>query len=158
MISCTSYRVELALSKSGKPFHEVEYQKEEDGSFCPILKILVGKDKKEISAYADTGCTSGLSVFKEQIEDIDIGTKISDDNNPTPCIMADGHVIGADEYLATVSIEGEEKEVNISVIDPNKDMGYVSFKAMTPLLGRDFLDKFDVLYKGEEKKIALFKC
>lgn len=146
------------MSQFEKPFHEVEYRKEEDGSFCPILKILVGKNKKEIFAYADTGCTSGLSVFREQVEGIDIGTKISDDNNPTPCIMADGHVIGADEYLAIVSIEEEEKEVNISVIDPKKDMGYVPIKAMTPLLGRDFLDRFDVLYKGMEKKIALFKC
>lgn len=138
-----------------EPFHEVEY-KEEDGDICPILEITVGKNKEKICVYADTGCTTGISVFKEQIAGIDIGTKISDE--PSPCIMADGHVIGAHEYQTIASIDGEEREMTVSVIDPTIDMGYVSIEKIQPLLGREFLDTFDVLFKGKQRKIALFKC
>jgi hypothetical protein len=83
---------------------EVEYRVA-DGRLCPILEITVGKNKKKILAYADTGCDTGISLFKEQIEDVDIGKKIS--TSPSPCILADGHVIGADEYLTIASINGE---------------------------------------------------
>ena len=143
------------MSENKRPFHEVEYRKENSGS-CPILDILVRKSKKKISAYADTGCTTGISLFKEQIVGTDLGIKINDE--PSPCIMADGHIIGADEYLTVTSINGEEREIVISVIDPSIILGFVSPQRMEPLLGRDFLDTFDVLFKGKEKKIALFKC
>lgn len=143
------------MTADKKPFHEIDYI-DEDGDLCPILVVAVGKDGKELPAYADTGCTAGIALFKEQIKDIDIGTKISDE--PSRCIMADGHIIGADEYLATVSISGEKREVVISVIDSTKILGTVPVEKMTPLLGRDFLDHFDVIFKGKNKQIALFKC
>lgn len=137
------------------PIHEVEY-KREDGEFCPLLEVVIGKSKKRILAYADTGCTSGISLLKGQIKDFDIGQKINDE--PIPCIMADGHIIGADVYLSSIKIGTEKKDVAISVIDPSKVMGSTPVEKMTPLLGRDFLDSFDVLFKGKEKKIALFKA
>lgn len=143
------------MTPERKPFHEAEY-KEEEGNLCPILELIVGKDKDKISAYADTGCTTGIFVFQEQIKDIDIGTKINDE--PSPCIVADGHIIGADEYVTTACIDGEERLIVITVIDPTKLLGSVSTGKITPLLGRIFLDTFDVLFKGKQKKIALFKC
>lgn len=143
------------MTPQKEPFHEVEY-KEHDGSRCPILEIIIGKNKNKILAYADTGCTTGIFVFKEQIKDIDIGKKINDE--PTPCIMADGHRIGADEYKTTACINGEKRIILVTVLDPTKKLGYVSPKKMLPLLGRNFLDTFDVLFKGKQKKIALFKC
>ena len=145
------------MTSERKPFHETEYR-EEDGQFDPILEvvIVIGKNKYKISAYADTGCTTGLSVSKKQVEGIDLGTKISDE--PSPCLMADGHIVGADEYKTTVIIDGEEREIVISVVDPTKILGFIPLEKMIPLLGRDFLDTFDVLFKGKHRKIALFKC
>lgn len=145
----------MILTLEREPFYEVEY-KEDEGSFCPILEIIVGKKKKKISAYADTGCSTGIFVFQEQIKDLDLGTKINDE--PSPCIMADGHIIGADEYITTAYINGEKRIINVTVIDLTKDLGYVSPEKMMPVLGRNFLDTFDVLFKGKQKKIALFKC
>jgi hypothetical protein len=46
----------------------------------------------------------------------------------------------------------------ISVIDREKDLGYVEIKKMIPLLGRNFLDTFDAVFKGKNKKLALFRC
>lgn len=143
------------MTKAEKPFHEKEY-KEENGILCPLLKVLIGENKKAIFAYADTGCTSGISMLKKQVKDIDMGEKINDE--PSPCIMADGRMIGADDYLTKVSIGGEEKQVVVSVIDPSQILGSVSLEETTPLLGRNFLDAYNVLFKGKEKKIALFRC
>ncbi len=124
---------------------------------CPILDVVLGdEDGKKMLAYADTGCTTGISIFKEQVKDFNLGTKISDE--PSRCLMADGHIIGAEEYLATVSVDGEKQKVVISVIDPTKILDTLPVEKMIPLLGRDFLDNFDVLFKGKTKKIALFKC
>lgn len=143
------------MAKAEKPFHEKEY-KETDGIPCPILKVLIGKNKKPISAYADTGCISGISMLKEQIKGIDMGERINDE--PSPCVLADGRIIGSDEYLTTVTINGEERQVVVSIVDPSKELGFVPLKETTPLLGRDFLDAYNVLFKGKEQKIALFRC
>lgn len=143
----------MILGPKKEPFYEVEY-KEHEGSLCPILEIIIGEDKKEISAYADTGCTTGIFVFKEQIKDIDLGTKINDE--PSPCVMADGHRIGADEYVTIACINGEKRPILVTVLDPTIKLGRVSPKKMMPLLGRNFLDTFDVLFKGKKRKIALF--
>ena len=137
------------------PFHEAKY-KEEDGELCPILEIIIGKNKKKIPVYADTGCSTGVFISSEQVKDIDIGEKINDE--PSGCIVADGHIIGGDEYVTTAYINGEKRIINITVLDPTKILGFVPPKEMTPLLGRNFLDTFDVLFKGKEKKIVLFKC
>lgn len=143
------------MTNAEKPFLETEYKKE-DGELCPILNVQVGKTKKPISVYADTGCTSGISMLKEQVKDIDMGEKINDE--PSPCVLADGRIIGADEYLTTVTIDGEERQVVVSVVNPSKELGFVPLKEATPLLGRDFLDAYNVLFKGKEHKIALFRC
>ena len=143
------------MAPKKEPFHEVEYR-EHEGCLCPIVEIIIGENEKKIPAYADTGCTSGIFVFKEQIKGIDLGDKINDE--PTPCIMADGHIIGADEYETTAEINGEKSTILVTVLDPTIKLGSVSPKEMTPLLGRNLLDNFDVLFKGKEKKIALFKC
>lgn len=142
-------------SKESPPFFEENYR-EEEGCPSPILDILVGKDRKKILAYVDTGCSTGIFVFKNQILDIDIGAKISDE--PSPCIVADGHIIGGDEYISSIVVGGEEKIVQITVIDPENKIGFQKVEKMTPLLGRNFLDHYDVLFKGKAKKLALFRC
>jgi predicted aspartyl protease len=142
------------LAAGSKPFHEEDYRKE-NSSLCPILDVLIGKTKKKVSAYVDTGCTSGISLFKEQIKDLNIGEKINED--PIPVLMADGHLIGADVYKSTAKIGKVKKDILIVAVDPEKILGSAPIEKMTPLLGRNFLDNFDVLFKGKDKKIALFK-
>lgn len=141
-------------SNKSSPFCEEDYR-EEGGCLGPILDILVGKNRKKILAYVDTGCSTGLYVFKDQIPDVDIGTKISDE--PSPCIVADGHIIGGDEYISSIVVGEEEKIVQITVIDPETIIGTQKAE-MIPLLGRNFLDHYDVLFKGKAKKLALFRC
>lgn len=131
----------------------MDYRKEK-GELCPIVEILIGKEKNKIYAYADTGCTTGIYVFKEQVEGIDLGIKTNDE--PSPCLVADGHMVGADEFVSMAYVNGERKEIIITVVDLENKMGSISIKEMPPLLGRNFLDDYDVLFKGKDRKIALF--
>lgn len=145
-----------------KPFLEKEYTKK--NGFYPILDIICWvKDSKgslhalangSLRALADTGCDPGVSLSKDQVEDIDLGEKKNDD--PIEIFVADGHVVGADVYDATVEINGEKKETELLVVDPTKIIRF-EIKGLFPLLGRGFLNKFDVLFKGEERKLVLLK-
>jgi len=122
-----------------------------------MLELSIGKNKEPLLAYVDTGCTGcGLSIHKNQIKNIDIGVKINVE--PTPCIMADGHRIGADEYVTTIELCGRSKDVVISVIDPDIDLGYVPVEEVAPLIGRQFIDAYNVFFKGKARKIALYEC
>lgn len=138
-----------------KPFHEKEYTKVKE-RFYPILDIICWfKDSKQsFSALADTGCDTGISLSINQIEGIDLGEKINDE--PIRISVADGHVIGADLYPIIVEIDGEKREVELCVIDPTEIIDF-EIAGLFPLLGRDFLGKFDVLFKGEKRKIVLLK-
>lgn len=142
------------MTPRSKPFHEEDYRKD-NSSLCPILDVFVGETEKKISAYVDTGCTSGISFLKEQIKDLDIGEKINED--PVRVLMADGHLIGADVYKSTIKLDKEKEDVLIIAVDPTRILGNAPLEKLTPLLGRDFLENFDVLFKGKQKKIALFK-
>ena len=138
-----------------KPFHEKEYTKANE-HFYPILDIICWfKDSKgSLPVLADTGCDYGVSLSKNQVKGIDLGEKKNDD--PLEIFVADGHIIGADVYEATVEINGEKRKVELCVIDPTNIIRS-EIKSLFPLLGRGFLDKFDVLFKGEERKIVLLK-
>ena len=138
-----------------KPFHEKKYSAVE-GCFFPLLDVIcwVKDSKKDLSCLADTGCNPGVCLSKDHVTDIDLGEKINDE--PVEIFVADGHVISADTYQAIVEIHGEKEEVELCVIDPTNIIRS-EIASLCPILGRDFLDKFDVLFKGEEKKIVLLK-
>ena len=145
------------MAEEGVPFYEQEYQ-QENSHFYPVIEISMGKTKKErIKVLVDTGCSAGIALFKEHIKkfNLDIGEKINDE--PVPIGVADGHIIGADVYRAIVEINGEERTVEVVVIDPNILLGTEVHEEEIPLLGRDFLDNFDVLFKGKQKKVLFFK-
>ena len=93
-------------------------------------------------------------MLRSQAESLNLGEKINDD--PYRVTVADGHIVGADVYATTVKVNGVEKVVEVYVVDPDNICGYNENKEGPALLGRGFLDNFDVLFEGKEKKIALF--
>ena len=143
------------MTNGTQPLLEENYRNSE-GSPDPILDLLVGKDKHKISAYVDTGCSTGIFVFKEQVKGLDIGSKIS--SEPSPCIVADGDIIAGEEYVCSAIIGGEEKTIIITVVDPENKIGFQKIDKMIPLLGRNLLDHYDVLFKGKAKKLLFFTC
>ena len=138
-----------------KPFHQKEYTNV-DGCYFPILDVICWfkNSKKDFPCLADTGCNPGVCLSKDHVVGIDLGEKINDE--PVEIFVADGHVIGADTYQAIVEIDGEKREIELCVIDPTNIIKF-EITSLCPLLGREFLDKFDVHFKGEEKKIVLLK-
>ena len=139
------------------PFHQKEYRSYEGiKEVCPILEIIVGSNKDPVIAYADTGCTVGLALLKTQTKKMDLGEKISDD--PYKISVADGHQVEADIYKSTISLNGVQKEAILWVINPEKFSDDVK-KEKEPIffLGRGFLDHFDVMFKGKEKRIEFFQ-
>jgi len=148
------------MTKKKTPFLERDYTyNEKYNLYFPILEILVGSKeyKKKISALADTGCTSCIHLCKSFVEKekLVLGKKIN--KEPIPFSVADGHTINGDFYEIICEIDGKEEKVIVSVIDPEKFFKEEEpqIETVEPLLGRGILDKFDVLFKGKERKIAL---
>lgn len=137
------------------PFHVKDYQKHEAiKGCCPLLEVIIGASQERIVVYADTGCTVGLSLLKRQIGNLDLGKKINDD--PYEVSVADGHVVEADLYETSLSIDGVQKDIIVYVVNPEKYKDG-ELKESIALLGRGFLDNFDVMFKGKDKKIELFE-
>ena len=115
----------------------------------------MGNSRTKVLALIDTGCSPGICLLKDQVEGLDIGEKINDE--ASPYVVADGDIIGGDEYVAWVQINGEKQVVTITVIDPKKKLGREEVNNMTPLLGRNFLDHYSITLKGKEQKLELSK-
>jgi predicted aspartyl protease len=152
----------MAKKNQSIPFHEREYfYDKETNQYFPFLEITIisNKSRKKILALADTGCTSCIHLCKSYVEDegLILGEKINRD--PISVSVADGHTINADLYRATCEIDGNEQEVIISVIDPERffQEEETDIKMVEPLLGRGVLDNFDVMFKGRKKNIAIFR-
>jgi hypothetical protein len=145
----------MGTSTSRTPFHEREYTQNE-----PLLEVLVGLGelKKKVVAYVDTGCSTCLYFCKSYVkrEGLVLGEKINKD--PIPFGVADGHTINGDYYKATCNIGGEEREIIVSVIDPETFFleQEPEIKDVRPLLGRGILDCYDTLFKGKERKMMLY--
>nr|MDO8076497.1 hypothetical protein [Candidatus Freyarchaeota archaeon] len=75
-----------------------------------------------------------------------------------PILVADGHLINADIYKVTCEIAGIEEEIEVFVADPEKyfEQEEPEITTVKPLLGRGILERYDVLFKGSERKILLF--
>ena len=103
---------------------------------------------------ADTGCSVGLAILNNQIGEIELGQKIDDD--PYEIAVADGHVIEAEIYKTDLDLNGVTKPVIIYVLNPNKFKNETEEKEAVAYLGRGFLDNFNVIFKGQEKKVVFF--
>jgi len=103
---------------------------------------------------ADTGCDVGLAIMTDQVGELDLGQKISDD--PFDISVADGHVIKADVYKADINLTGVIKPAIIYVLNPSTFKNDTEEKEPIAYLGRGFLDNFNVVFKGKEQKVAFF--
>lgn len=141
---------------SKEPFYEEDYRSE-NSSCCPIVDVLIGETNHKVAVYVDTGCTAGIALLQSQIGDLSLGEKINDE--PIPVLVADGHRVGVDVYIASIELSGEKREVEIHVINPTKILGSAPIEECTPLLGRDFLDHYNVLFEGKRKvgKLIFYK-
>ena len=142
---------ELQISKE-EPFHQEDYRKIEN-RFHPMVDVLIGNKGTKVPALVDTGCTAGIWILKDQIKDLDIGEKISDE--VSRYMVADGDIIGGEEYVSWVQINGEKQVVIVTVINPQNKIGHEEDGNMTPLLGRNFLDHYNVTFKGKIHKLEL---
>ena len=149
------------MGKSKKPFHmrDYTYNKEKE-KFEPLLEVYVGtkETKKKVIALADTGCGPCMHFCKAYIDKEGLVFVKKMNKTPVPFGVADGHTINGDYYKAIFQIDGEEKEIVVSVVDPEKFFEEEEPKIgmIEPLLGRGLLNEYDVLFKGKERKIALF--
>jgi len=83
---------------------------------------------------------------------------MNEDEEPVQVLVADGHTINADLFKTTVKIDGMEREIEVVVIDPEEFFEIEEGeKNVEPLLGRGFLDEFEVLFKGPKKKIVFYE-
>jgi predicted aspartyl protease len=149
----------MMMRRSNPPFHEREYGYDDKrGCFFPILEAELGPEgyRSRLQVLADTGCTSCMALLKSFVEkeNLTLGTKMN--KNPIPVLVADGHTINADEYEAVCRIGGIERQVVVTVMDPEKYFEEPTVGDVIPLLGRGFLDHYDVLFKGKDRRICLF--
>ena len=135
-------------------FFEKKYM-EKNGKFTPLIEVIIENNESPIEVLVDTGCDVGLAMLTSQIEDIDLGEKISDEKYKIS--VADGHILGADVYKRTIELNGEKREISIFVIDHDKIIGVEEKIESLIALGREFLDHFSVLFKGKEKKLVFYK-
>jgi len=155
------------LVKNKQPFYEENYQEENHEAY-PVLKIICSFQNMDIpfTALADTGCDSGVAlskydveILKRQFKDFRLGEKINEE--PIPIGVADGRIVGADVYYVKVKLGNITKDVTLLVTDPERIIGYQKERKkeiddIFPLVGRDFLNHFDVLFKGKKRKISVF--
>lgn len=137
------------------PFHESKYQLPKGSTrSCPLVEVKIGASKNPITALTDTGCSVGLAIMNSQISGLDLGEKISDD--PYEIAVADGHKIEADIYKADICLNGVKNTATIFVLNPDSFTDDTTDNQLIAYLGRDFLDNFDVLFKGKEQKVAFY--
>ena len=156
------------MDTDGTPIHETGYRFE-NGKCRPMLSVVLKDDGHSISlgALADTGCDVGILLVKEEFEflrkhypDFDFGSKVNDD--PLPVGLANGRDVGADVYPVRLELSGQEKIIEIWVVDPDRTIRtnietIEKIEDVSPSLGRGFLGYFDVMFKGKAKKVQVFK-
>lgn len=144
-----------------EPFHKKDYTyNKQKKRHEPLLAVLVGskKQKKEIIAWADTGCSTGLHFCKEYVDRKGVTFIRRITKTPHSFSVADGHTIDGHLYKAICEINGEEKEIIVSVIDPKKffEEEEAEVEPVIPMIGLGLFNEYDVLFKGKKREIALF--
>jgi len=143
------------------PVHRNAYTRkyrdiDEKNKTAPLLDVFIGSKKKtKIAALADTGCAPFLMISKSFIEDSGLELKrMGDDDDYIRISVADGHSVNGYPYKGFCQVGGKEVEVEVCAVDTSHffDDEKPDFPA---LIGREFLDKYDVLFKGKDKKIVI---
>jgi hypothetical protein len=128
------------------------------------LLVDQGGKKVPLKALADTGCDCGISLTKEQMEDLELDFGKKQNDYPLPIGIADGSTVGADRYKCVVEVGGERRLVEVWVVDPSnkldikdEDEDSEDNQDEPVLLGRDFMNHYDAHFSGFEKKITFLK-
>ncbi|HXY88468.1 MAG TPA: aspartyl protease family protein [Candidatus Acidoferrales bacterium] len=139
-----------------EPFHICEYFDDGEHASRPLIDISVGPldSKRDIRALVDTGCTSALVIPKPLLRrcKLNLGKARKVTRGQTTIQLANGHDVNADIYLTFCRIGEVERKIKILVID-TKDSYPAKKPNLTAYLGLDFLNTFDVVFKGKEKRI-----
>lgn len=141
------------MNEGNKLIYERDYILK-NGAYYPLLEISLKDNESKIEVLADTGCNGGLVLLKTQISDLNLGEKISEDQYEV-CV-ADGHILGADVYKSTLKINEEEEEITILVINNDKILRIEEPSESFIVMGREYLDNFNVIFQGVEKKIYIY--
>lgn len=137
-------------------FHAEPYQL----GLSPIVHVKIIPPRGstfEMDAYVDSGCTVGLSLTKKQVSQLGLafGQKINSD--PEPCTLADGNTVACDIYLCDIEVGGEKRTANVAVIDPTQRLENEDEVEDEALLGRAFMDYFDVTFSGIDRNLVFVK-
>lgn len=150
------------MGQAKEPFHTKDYTYiKKRKKFEPLLEVLVGTEakKKKVIALVDTGCSTCMHFCRLYVEKRGLVFIKKINKRPIPFGVADGHTVNGDYYKAICQIGGEEKEIVVSVIDPEEFFQKeeeTKIGIVFPLIGRDVLDKYDALFQGKKREIALF--
>jgi predicted aspartyl protease len=139
-----------------REFHTCEYTDLlKENEFLPLVEVSIfaGGSKTKITALADTGCDPDLVITKSFLRSAKLGLTKKITKNPLEVRMADGSGVSADIYEAICEVGAERKTMLIYVMDtPNTDDN--NGTQVTPLLGREFFNAYDVLFKGKHRKLV----
>ena len=141
------------------PELSVNYTKREKDD--PIIDLALVIDGKEhpVKAYADTGCSSALSITKRIADELGLKPENAVNDEPLEAILADGTLVGCSVYKVKMRMGNIEKYIWLPVVDPDIKLGKSDQEdADEPLLGREILDDFDVLFasKSNPKKLEFY--
>jgi predicted aspartyl protease len=137
-------------------FHAEPYEL----GLSPIVHAKIaplGGSPFEIDAYVDSGCTVGLSLTERQVSQLglSLGQKIN--SSPEPCTLADGNTVACDIYVCEVEVGGEKRSVNVAVVDTTQRLESEGQPEDEALLGKAFMDYFDVTFSGIDRTLIFVK-
>lgn len=123
------------------------------------VKLTIDGKERDFPAYADTGCSSAVVITKRLADSYGLreADSISEEQE---AILADGSKVICRLYLIPAKIGNYETSINLIVLYPDSKTLSVSASDEThdePLLGREIMDRFDVLFAGKSNpKVITF--
>ncbi len=135
---------------------------DEKGSKKPIIELTSEEyPNRKVHCLVDSGADSSISF--RQIGEIFFGLKFSNEDkipntisglHTCPNFKCEEHLHKSPVYLKPVKFKIEDKNVTLNVrwmdrgFNPNEDLLFI--------LGRDFFDYFDILFKQREEQFYLY--
>ncbi len=152
------------------PFFTRDYESENGVTYPRTdVNLFINGKSVPIHVLVDTGCDDGLALTKDDVKQLKLVLphKSKLNSEPLRCELADNNLVGLDVYEVEVELAGEKKVTTLDVINPNIDVKETEQeltkekeeKKVIGLLGREFLDYFDIAFIGtsDPKKVTFSK-